>query len=325
MIATLHLYSLTLAAGDVTQNSNPSLRYVDWKRQIQGLPVENPQTDAFSLAPGAEKTIFDGSRVLLADVTTSYSLQLGALGPDRYRLVHTGGTAPAFRTARTVPVATVALALTALANGTLTVSAASGTPFATVQVGDEVFVPGVTTGDPATVFSVLNEGTWFVAGSTPTLLTLARQGDFQGVTETRTPASNTQFQIFSSSGVQVGDKVELASGFFPANLKTLTVVGVTPTMLDVTSTSPLVAQGSVTPGVTGVQVFGNAKRFVRVEADQEVVLRANGDLGSSQRISPWAAGDPALVGEYTRTGPTWSLKILNKASVPVHVTVISAE
>jgi hypothetical protein len=327
MSATLSLYSLTLAHGDATANNNPSLRFVDWKRQLSAVAVENPKTEALKIAPGVEKLIFDGTRSTSLDGSTAFDLTLSPLAPDRYRLTHSGGTNPVLRVDRALDLSTIALTMTALANGSLQVVAGSGTPFTAVQVGDEVLIPGSKTGDGSSPFNVSNQGRWLVIGSAPANLTLVRPGgeDFEGLSEVVTPAAAAEFQAYGSAGVQVGDKLRLSAGFNPAALKTYEIVAVSSKYLEVLSSAPLAPQAGVVPGISGLQIYTSGKRFLRIEADQACVVRANGDTGSTQEIEPWSPGDPEGVGEYVKVGPCWSLKIFNRSGSTLNVTIISAE
>lgn len=329
MSATLNLYSLTLAYGDPTANNNPALRFVDWKRVLQGVPVENPKSEALVIQPGVEKLVFDGVRSLAVDGTTAFDLAFAkGEASDRYRLVHAAGTPPAFRTDRGLDLTDIALTLAVQPNGSLLVQAAAGTPFAALQAGDEVFIPGPSTGDAATVFQPFNEGSWTVlaTASGGAKVYLARpDGAALMLAQEATPASAAQVQGFSSTGVQVGDKLDLSAGFAPSARKTFVVAAVTAKRLEFACTTPLADEAGVVPGAAGIQVFSGAKRFIRIEADQDCVIRLNGDTGSSVRLSPWTPGDPEQVAEFTTVGPVWSLKVLNRAGQALHVNVISAE
>ena len=328
MDATLSLYSLTLAVGDPTSNSNPSLRAVDWKRQMVGIPVKNPSTRPYEIAPGETLTLFDGTRAVTLDGTSAFSLALSNLAPDRYRIAFTGGTDPTFRTDRALDLSTIALTLAVLANGSLTMTAAgSSSPFAAVQVGDEVFIPGILTGDVASPFNPINEGQWTVIGASAQTLTLTRPAgqNFSGYGETVTPTSAAQLLGYSAVGVQVGDSLQVSAGFGALAQKSYTVLGVTSKWIEVQSTTPLAAETGATPGAAGMAFYSNSKRYLRVEFDQEVVVRVNGDAGNSQRVMPWAPGDPQTVGEFVRAGPVWSLAVYNPSAVSANIFVVSVE
>lgn len=329
MSATLNLTSSVLAHGDLSSNNNPALRFVDWKRQVAGLAVENPVSERLTVQPGASTTVFDGSRSLGVDGTTAFDLTLTTLSADRYRLSKVSGTSPAFRTDRGLNLAGIQLTLVIQVNGSMLVTVASGTPFSALQAGDDVFIPGVTTGDLATVFAGENEGFWKVlaVGAAGANVTLIRPtcSDQSMLGEVVTPVSASQFQGFSGTGVQIGDKLDLSGGFATSAQKTFSIVAVTPTRVDFISTSPLAQESGILPGASGIKVYGNAKQFLRLEADQEAIIRLNGDTGSSIRLAPWVPGDPNGVAEFTKVGPTWGLAVINKSVQTLRVNVISAE
>lgn len=323
----LNIERKIVAFGDLTANSNPRLKYVDWLRVNAGVEVQAPKSEAYTLAVGEAVTAFDGSRATSIDGTTQFSLSASDLEEGRYRLTNTGGTAAAFRTNRSAAVAGVALTLVSNSNGTLSVTAGSGTPFSSAVVGDTVFVPGTSTGDSAGQFNSLNEGFWTVLAKTSTTLTLSRfVGEtFTGASEVVTPAANAEFVVFSSGGVQLSDKVRISAGFVASTLGTYAVLAVTPTWVEFVSTTPLAEEAGIIPGATGVSVYKSGKRFVSIEADQPCIVRLNGDTGDSTVISPILAGDPEQVGFFQLFGAVWSLEVENNASVPANVAIITAE
>jgi hypothetical protein len=331
MSATLSLYSLTLASGDSAASNNPSLRFVDWKRQISGLSVSNPRSEGRTLAPGASATIFDGTRSTTIDGTTELSLSQSTLDPNRYRFQWAagGGTNPGFRTARaTVDLNGDTVTMEIQANGSLVMTAPAAA-FTGAVVGDELLIPGPSTGDGASPFSVINQGRWQILGISVDLstATLVRPSgsDFQGKTETVDVTDSTQVQVYSQDGVQVGDKLEVSAGFATTAQKTYSVEAVTSTYVEVISTSPLAEEEAITPGAAGFAFYTNGKVYVRLEADQDCLIRANGDAGSTQRLTPWVAGDPAGVAEYVKTGPCWSLVVVNTSASPLALNIITAE
>ncbi len=327
-MSTLNLYGLTLAHSDPTSSSNPALRNVDWKRSIQGIQVENPKSEGpLMIPPGVEKVIFDGTIALGVDGTTAFSLILSTMAADVYRLTATAGTSPAFRTDRALDVSTISLTLAVQSNATLVVTAGTGTPFAALLAGDEVFIPGLLTGDVSGPFNALNQGRWKVlaTGGSGANVTLVRDGDFQGIGEVVIPTLASQFIGFSSDGVQPGDSLELSLGFADSARKTYEIVAVTPKWVEIKSSTALANETGILPTAAGIQIFTSSKRFLQIEADQECVLRLNGDTSSLLRLSPWLAADPEQVATFQKVGPTWKLSILNKSSQTLRVTVLSAE
>jgi len=149
--------------------------------------------------------------------------------------------------------------------------------------------------------------------------------DFTAVSETVALTTNSQFQAFSSSGVQVGDKVDISAAFALATRKTFDVVAVTSNFFEVISTTPLPLETGITPGASGMIFYTDSKSFLYIEADQEAAVRLNGSTDSSQRLSPIEAGNPDRPGMFLKRGPAWSLTIVNRASVTLNVVVVHAE
>lgn len=331
MDALLNINSQVLAYADATTSSNPSLKYVDWRRSLSGIVVKNPKTESYVVDPVSSKLIFDGTRSTSIDGTTQFSLALSTIAgtTDRYRFTSTAGTSPAFRTDRALTNNGQTLTWVLQTNQSVTVASDVVGAFAAVQVGDTVFVPGTTTGDSATVFNTANEGFWVVLakdGPGTTIQLVRPVGtDFSGASEATTCTANTQFQAYSSSGVQVGDKVDISAGFATSVLKTYEVIMVTPKIIEVKSSLALPAQTGIIPTASGMVFYSAAKRYLRVEVDQECAIRLNGDSGNTVRMSPFSAGDSTQVAFFEKVGPSWSLTVVNRSQSPCNVTVIGAE
>lgn len=328
-MSALTLILQTLAYDDVAATSNPKQIRIQRRPSVFNIPVSNPGTYPVSngIAPGASATIIDGVRATTLDNTSAFSLALSAYDPSRYRITWTGGTNPTFRTDRALALQSVPLTLTVNANLTLTVSAGGGTPFAAVQVGDVVFVPGVSTGDSVSPFNPLNEGYWYALSATNTSVTLKRADGtvFSGASEAVTPANNTQMEAFSAAGVQVGDTVGISAGFAATAQHSYEILAATASWVEFQSTAPLGPQAGVTPTATGMIFYTAAKRFFAVESDQEVAVQINGDTGTTRRIEPWVPGDPNFVGFSAHVGPTWKLVLVNMSSVVANVVAYAAE
>jgi hypothetical protein len=329
MDGTLNLTQNVLAYGDVGKTSNPAKKYVDWSVQ-RSYTVANPKSDPYTVDPGSALTLFSGTRAVSVDNTTEFTLTLSPLAADRYRFAWTGvGTAPGFHTDRALTPNGHTFTLTANSNLTLTMASSTVGEFAAVQVGDVVYLPGISTGDAATPFSELNTGSWSVLAKdgTSTTLTLARpsQAAFVGASEVVLCNANTRIQAWAVAGVQVGDKVTISAGFPASVQNTYTVVAVTSKAFEVIATQPLPAATTAVPTATGIVFYTGAKRYVRFEADQECVVRLNGDTGNTNRMSPWEAGDPDQTAFFEKVGPCWSAVVVNLSSSPLNFLFISAE
>lgn len=329
MDGTLNLTQNVLAFGDVGKTNNPAKKYVDWSVS-RSYPVRNPKSDPYTIDPGASVQLFSGTRTTSVDGTTEFLLTLSSLSSSRYRFAWDSvGTAPGLRTDRALATVGHTITLTANANSTLTMTSSTVGDFAAVVVGDTVHLPGVSTGDSASVFSELNVGDWVVLSKdgTSTTLQLARPSGspFVGLSEAQVVAANAQVQAYSAAGVQVGDKVTISAGFPTAVQGTFTVVAVTSNLFEVEATQPLPFNVTGTPGAAGMTFYAGAKRYVRFEADQECVIRLNGDVGNSNRMSPWEAADPDQTAFMEKVGPCWQVVVVNLSSAPLNLLFISAE
>lgn len=320
----LRLISKVLAFADQPPTSNPGLRFVDWSQDIADIAVVNPRVEGAVVPAGQTKTVFDGTRTLTIDGTTDLDLSLVDGTADRYRFEFVGGTDPTFRTDRALTLSGNTVTVTVNDNGTA-VFTFSGGSLAAIQVGDVLWVP--TEDDIASqVLGVGNQGFWNVLAKTSTTLTLARDGDFQAEAEGPTIlTANDQVRAFSAAGVQVGDGLDVTAGFVATNQKSFRVVGVTSLYLEIESSAALAEEAAISPGAAGFTVYTAAKRFLRLEADQECAVLVNGDTGSLQRVVPWSAGDPKRPGVYERSGLTWKLQVVSRSSVATNLVFVAAE
>jgi hypothetical protein len=330
MDAVLNLHTKLLAFGDKTINSNPRLRAVDWEREALGIPVKDPESKGHQILAGSSKVIFDGTRSTTIDGTTSFSIGINFANPSLYRITHTGGTNPTFKTGRGLTLTGIALTFAVNPNNLVTLSLPMAAPFdfTNVQPGDVIFIPHTSTGDAANVINILNSGYWQVLAKADNLtLSLTRDPNtfFEGVGETVTLTSNSQIRAFSSTGVQVGDSVAISAGFSISTQKTFTVSAVTDLFIEITSTLPLPSETNIVPGVSGMLFYTENKRIVYIEADQECVVRLNGDSGNTQRISPIEPGNASKPGMYLKSGDVFSMTIVNKSFATLNVLVVSAE
>jgi hypothetical protein len=325
MNAILNVTTKIVAFADQSASSNPRLKVADWLRTIDGVAVSGLKSEVFSVPPVSSQLVFDGTRSTTIDGTTAFSLSLSPLDPSRYRIAATAGTAPGFRTARNLTLSGSSVTFAVNANATVTVTT-TGT-FAAVAVGDEVFIPHTTTGDAANVLSSINAGRWAVLGkASNTQIALQRlPGEsFQGIAETVALTTNNQFVAFSNAGTQVGDHVDIVSGFALAARKTFEIIEVTDSFIEFVSTIPLAAETGITPG-GGLSIYTNNKSFVYVESDQEVAVRVNGDTANYQRVVPADPSNPDSPGQYMRRGPTWSLNVVNLTTSTANVVVFHCE
>lgn len=327
-MSALTLLLQVLGYDDIPPTSNPTSRPIDYGMTQANIPVDNPQTESFNIAPGQSAVVFDGIRVIPLGEDTSLDLTLNGFTPATYRLTYSGGTDPAFRTRREVDLTGIPTTLTILSNLTVQVTATGEGSFGGVTVGDNAFIPGIKTGDGPGVFNDLNAGFWTVL-SVPDANNLILSRDpstvWEAISEDVTPTAITDFQVFSSDGVQVGDTVDISAGFSAPVQRSFDITAVTGHWIEFLSTAPLGPEADVVPGTAGLVIYTMRKRFVGIRTNQEIVVRYNGDTGDFNRVEPLLAGTPGMEGSEHKWGSVWRLEIYNRSTSRASVRVASAE
>lgn len=324
----LTITNRALAFSDVEATSQPQLKEFDWTYTgAKALPCQDPKSHGGKIPAGGSQIVFDGSRATTLDGTTAFGVALSPLDAGtRYRFSWTGGTNPSLRTDRGLTLSGQTATVAVNADSTVNLTLGGGT-FAGVIAGDTVLIPGVGTGDAANVFSEVNVGFWVViAAISATNLQLARPAgaSFSATGETVTLASNAQLRAYSADGVQAGDSAQISAGFAPASRRTYVVDVVTSTYFEVVSTAAIATEAGVLPGAAGLVFYTDGKRFLRVEVDQEAIVRVNADTSDNNWISPFQPGDRRQMGEFEKTGPVYKLVVVNKSSVVLNFIGLSA-
>lgn len=321
---TLSSFIKIIAFDDTNQTNQPKLQVVNWNRDsLQGIPVEAPANNEYYLSALSSKVIFDGTRTLDYDASTRFTLTLSPLNSNRYRLTWTAGENPCFRTNRCLSLTGGDLVIAVQQNLTAIVTSSLSLAFAGVQVGDDVFIPGASTGDTS-VFDTLNEGHWVVLDASDDQLVLVRETGtvFSGKSETVEIGDVDEFMVYSSSGVQVDDVLQLVSGFSASVLHSYELVEVTYKFVEFESTAPLPSQ-DLYPGVGSIVIYDQAKRFIYLETNQEITLTINGKV--TPAIVPFLAGDNGKIGPWMTTSIIYSMSIANNSTQQARVRVISVE
>lgn len=321
MNAILRLISQIVAFGDPASGQGHKLRFVDWTRDTFDIPVKNPKVESMTLAPDEQRVILSGQRDISIGEDTHFSVTLVAGTTDRYRIAWVEGQPPVFRTKRTLSLVGSKIDVRYNSNGVLSLGAKDGGSFAGIEAGDTVWIPG-----SASPFNVSNTGFWTVLSANDTALEVIDYNGPHGLTESNISiTSASQFQAFSSEGVQAGDSLQIFDGFAKASRRNYLIADATPTYIEVISSAPIPQEADVHVPTDGMVVYTSAKNYLRLEANQECIVRINGDTSSNVRIYPWIAGDPGKVGSFEKTGPVWSLVVVNNSPAPLSLTLISAE
>ena len=329
MSAILNIYDTIVLFGDTQISSNPQKQIANWSRKLCNVQVTNAATEQLSITPGATLAVFNGVRATTLDGTTTFATSVNTVIPATYRFSWTGGTNPTLRTDRSLAFSSIPVSIS-INNNILATFTGPSASFSSVSVGDTLWLPGPTTGDVATPFSVLNQGLWVVVGlgaGGASVMAIRPAGTlFSGITETQTPTSNAQLTAFSSAGVQIGDTVDISAGFASTTLGTFEVSNVTSTFFEIQNGLPLAVQTGIMPGAAGMVFYTMAKQYLRIESDQLIVVQINGDTSNGVRVSPLVPGDPNNMGFMEIFGPVWSLTVINRSTINTcNIVMISAE
>ncbi len=325
-MSTLNLIYSVLSYDDesATTNNNPTQRTPDWSRQYFGIDVDNPQGQKFTIPANASLTLFDGSRTVNLNGSSAYTLS--KVSGSTYRLTNTAGAAPAFRTARTVGVDATSTFNVAINNGALvTMTQTSGTAsnFTTVSPGDILYVASTSP------FNALNEGYFSVLASSTSSLSFENADASAESNITLTTSYATEFRVFSNDNVQVGDTLVISSGFSTVTQGTYQLTAVNTDFVEFTSSRALPLESGVVVGATGLTVYSNAKFFIHIEANQNCVLRLNGEATDNTKIEPFtldSGGVQGIRGIYSKIGSTYRAVLVNKSpTATVSIFLFTAE
>lgn len=319
----LNIITQLLAYSDATVSDNPQLRNIDWTRRISGIAISKPEFDTRVIAPGESHTIFDGSRTTSLSGSSVLEIELLSPSENRYRVTATSGPS-GFRTARSV--SGIVGAVVTVNNNSVATFAFSGATLTGVIVGDILRVKGQVTNDTGPfAFSPTNAGLWKiigVSGSTVQAVRLVGQS-FSGVNETVATAT-ADVSFYSSSGVQVGDTVDITGTFSMATHRAYQISDVTPDTFDLVSAMPL-PEETVTYVSGSIAFYVGAKKLVYVEVDQDAVVRFNEDESDNNRVNPIIAGESSLVGYLHKYGTSYRVVLINKSINSLNVKYFLAE
>lgn len=188
-----------------------------------------------------------------------------------------------------------------------------------------MFIPSVSTGDSVSPFNEQNAGYWSVLSISGTNFSATRLPTvgFSGVSEVVSVASSAEVFFFSTTGVQVGNTLDILGGFSSVTRNSYIVSNVTSEWVEFVSTEAIPLESSVLVGVNGMVFYSSAKRWVRIESDQPLVLRFNGSSWNDLKIKPRANGLSESVGWFDSWGLFYSLEIVNLSKISFANIVIT--
>ena len=313
-MSSLNIYTALTSYVDTSVNNNPSLRDVDWRRSFEGVEVDTPISDSLTIAPGASTSFLNNLRTLSTDGTTAFDLTQNPTNASVYRLTWVSGTNPVFRTDRAIDLTGIEITVAVNNNATATFEADSGTPFASVVVGDILLIPNVATGDSAGPFTADNGGYWSIIAKTNTKLTCKRLAgvSFSGIDEVVPAITTDEFRVFSNAGIQVDDTVILSAGFSSVTFGNYSITAVANDFIEFFSASPIPLESAVVPTAPGITIFYQAKRFLYLESTERLSVRINGSTGDLNLVEPELdTPEGTTIGVLLKCGLVYALTLVN--------------
>jgi len=320
----INITTQLLAYSDPTLTDNPQLKSIDWTRRLFQIAVSNPMSDAKTLYPGESFQIFDGTRSTSLDGSSVLSVELLSNTSNRYRLKVTSGNS-GFRTARlvfSINNVTVQINNNAIASFDFTAANISN-----VQVGDIMRISGQLMYDSGPfVFNPLNAGIWKVIGVNGTVVQAVRPTgeSFSAANESVTGASS-QVSFYSSSGVQVGDKVSVNDTLSTVSRRVYEILDVTADSFDFVSGISIPEESNLTYSPGSLVFYSGAKKLVYIEDDQDAVVRFNDDSSDNNKVTPISAGNQNLIGYLHKFGDSYKVTVINKSINTMNVKFFTCE
>jgi len=289
---------------DKVPTNNPTKSHFKWTLDQQSNDISEPESRCVDVQPGETLSLFSGTTAISDDVTTTYNISLKSGTSNTYRIAHNGGTAPEFRSARTTG-ADATTEVTVTKNGPiLKFESTGGTLFDFVsgglQVGDIVRIGGG--------FNAANQGLFKVLSFDAVSLQVEAEGGQAEGPITLGASFADDFQVFSQTGVQIGEKVDIDSGFSSVTFGIYEITDVNPDYIEIYSIKSLPEETAIQ---TQLSIYNDTKKFIYIETDKKLKLEIDGaDAGD---IEPLSCGTTLKKGVYLKSGNSYSAQVTNES------------
>lgn len=286
---------------DALQTQNPLNRLANVKYSLLGMNSGVPRMVPINLAPGQSQTFANLARTLSYTGSTTFGIEQ-VVGTDFVRLTGAFGA----RTARSYGDATTQWVVSRTNNTVRLTYGSTGTAptFNTMQPGDGLTIEAGSAFNPQNWgdFVVTDVGASYVEFQNPI-----------GVAETVVALVD----VYSSGPVQVGDYLDISSSVLvQANRGTFQITRVTDRYVQFANANAVPqAENGIT---TGISIYPQAYSWMLLSVDQRVVVRLNGDSGSSVEVEPPSPGDLSKEpGILLKRGRTYQVDVVNPSAQPV--------
>lgn len=320
----LNVINQLLCYGDSTVTDNPHMRAIDHRRRMESLPVKNPYQNNLALKPGQSFKIFENSIPAGLDNTSVLDLTVADSVNSIYKLKLISG-AGAFKTEKTA--SSILACSVTINNNAMAIFDFTGADLSGIQVGDIMRIAGQKTYATAPyAFNPLNSGNWVIIGISGTKISAIRKvaSLFEGITENIADAS-LDVTFFADDGISEGNKLNISAAFSAASFGTFEIQDATPNELFLMSSMPLPEETGISYTNGAIIFYTGTKKLIYIEVDQEVVVRFDGSMENTNKVSPLKAGDKFLPGYLHKWGDTYSCEIVNKSVSQCNIKYFTCE
>lgn len=324
-MALLNFFISRLCYSDENPTQSPKQRNFDFLSSVQGLSVSNPISETRNILPGETILLQSTARPVASNLSLSqFSISLPKAGSDIVRLRWEGaGSAPGFRTLRVTnhSSSTTYSSVRMSPSASQITLTGGGVDLSSVIPGDVIFLQE-TDSSFSSPINPSSTGQSFTILSKSANSIIVRDNGMISQESNIILGSDfsSTIRIFSSEGVQVGDKLRIASdsAFNSENkLKDFQVMSVTDR--DITFYNPNVIPETVVVGVnTPFLFYSRLINFVTIESSSTIYLSFDGSSSEFPIIN--AGSSPAVFSSSTNL---ISVSATNKNSEPISVSVQS--
>lgn len=301
---------------DSNPSNNPSLSNFKWARDLQGIDITEPESKSLKLQAGQTSQLFSGVVSISDDNTTTYDIVLKSGTANTYVLSHNSGTAPAFRASRSEGSdATTQITVTKNAN-LLTFTSTGGTAL-------NLIAGGVIVGDKVRIgdqFNIVNRGEFAILARTATSFTIENSSGVAEGPITLGASFADQINIYSSAGVQVGDKVKIPGGFSSVTQGTYEITDVSHDYIEFYSIAALPSESNI---LTQLNIYNSSKKFLYIESDKRLAVSIDG-VGNGI-IQPFTLGTAQKPGILLKSSDMFSADITNESEETATIFYVTAE
>jgi hypothetical protein len=322
-MSTTNLLVRYIAFNDTNVSNNPAIRIADLSYNLTGQKANKPKSQDLCIPAGQTLNIFNGFRSTGMDNTTAFTITRPDVNLNIYRLTHSSGAAPAFRTAVSLGIDGTTVVVVTVNGPLMKIANSSGTPMVTtgLSVGDVLNIL------PTSGMAQANQGRFTVIAKDASSITVENSN---AVAETATlvPAGFLTYSNGAASNqILIGDKIVINGGLSPVSFGTYQVTEVTPEWIEflAAENSGLPQETDVVVGTQGFKAYSSAKTFVLIAAQQNCSVRCNGDTSDNVMIEPKEVNNQELPGLFLKQGLVYSLDIKNLSLETLNLVVVTSE